>query len=178
MWAVLWLSTKNISYVGSLDQWHYKKYEKVSIFDCYNITDCQFYYSKLLPPLGKYFSFLCTQFQFFHSWFEKCFCWLACYSPLHDQWIRLVHSQKYISICIFGNACNGMTYPILHDISPWLFNCLLAYNIINDVGQRQMATLTDKWYKEVSQRSTTESSSEEDLFPASDRQPLVNHDDL
>ena len=57
-------------------------------------------------------------------------------------------------------------------------HCLLAYNIINDVGQRQMATLTDKWYKEVSQRSTTESSSEEDLFPASDRQPLVNHDDL
>lgn len=47
------------------------------------------------------------------------------------------------------------------------------------VGQKQMATLTDKWYKEVSQRSTTESSSEDDMFnvPA-ERQALVNNDDL
>lgn len=48
--------------------------------------------------------------------------------------------------------------------------------IILITGQRQMATLTDKWYKEVSQRSTTEESEEDDLFdiPA-DRQPLVHN---
>ena len=39
-----------------------------------------------------------------------------------------------------------------------------------------MATLTDKWYKEVSQRSTTEESEEDDLFDlTSDRQPLVHN---
>ena len=43
-------------------------------------------------------------------------------------------------------------------------------------GQKQMATLTDKWYKEVSQRSTTEESEEDDLFDlTSDRQPLVHN---
>ncbi|KAF6028911.1 SLC9A8 [Bugula neritina] len=44
---------------------------------------------------------------------------------------------------------------------PWLTRIITAQEVRE--GQRQMATLTDKWYKEVSQRSTTEESEEDDL---------------
>ncbi|XP_067928319.1 sodium/hydrogen exchanger 8-like [Watersipora subatra] len=59
---------------------------------------------------------------------------------------------------------------------PWLTRPMTVQEVRE--GQKQMATLTDKWYKEVSQRSTTESSSEDDLFASTERHPLVDTESL